>query len=213
MNFGAFRNKHKNMPFFMSKDVVREYPGRQNVLNQLRRWQSRGLILKLRRGMYILNSEERAVTPSAAFIANQLYGPSYVSLEYALGLYDFIPERVYDVTSITTKKTASFKNDLGVFAYRHLKPEVFRGFRFEKGDGGFGFLIAEPEKAIVDFVYLKLPFFKNDYKEILEQSYRFQNLGKLNRRRIKMFAGLFGSRKLESVIKAFVELIKEEEKR
>lgn len=210
MDFNKFKNKHKNMPLFMSKDAVKEGPDRQNMRNQLKRWQTRGLIVKLRRGVYILNKEERIVTPSISFVANQLYSPSYVSLEYALGLYGLIPERVYDVTSITTKKTASFTNELGTFVYRHLKPRAFRAFRIEKGSDGFDFLIAEPEKAIVDFIYFNLPVFKKDYKGTLNQSYRFQSIKDISGKRLTELARLFNNPKLERVIGAFVELIKEE---
>lgn len=212
MDYLGFKNKFQNIPIILSKDVVRLQKDSQNIRNQLNRWQSKGLIIKLKRGMYLLNKNDRKVSPSKHFIANQLYQPSYVSLEYALSFYGLIPERVSDVTSITTKKTNHFRNKLGVFIYQHIKPEAFKGFNILKEENGLSSFIAEPEKAIIDFLYLNLRKFRLDVKEILRSSYRFQNLEGLRQKKITDLAKAFNNHRLMEIARYFCEFIREEAK-
>lgn len=210
MRYIEFKNKVLGLPLITNKDIAYFAKDKQAILNQLRRWQDKGLIIRLRRGMYILNANDRKQTPNSSFIANQLYAPSYVSLEYALSFYGIIPERAVEVTSVTTKKTARFKNELGAFIYRHIKPAAFRAFKAAKDANGLAFFIAEPEKAVVDFLYLKLNEIRPSDKDIFEASYRFQNIEGLSQKRITELAELFNSDKLNKVSRLFCEFIKRE---
>lgn len=210
MNYTDFRNKFKYTPVIFSKDLSgRKAKETQAMRNQLSRWCAKGLIIKLKRGVYILNESDRNINPGLQFIANQLYGPSYVSLEFALNLYGLIPERVSDITSVTTRKTMIIRNDLGVFIYQHIKPDVFRGFKAVKEDTGTTFFIAEPEKAVVDFLYLNLNNMPVDNTAIFRDSYRFQNLEQLKAARITEFSRLFNSSKLTKAAGNFLKFIKE----
>ncbi|MDI6841100.1 MAG: hypothetical protein QMD71_09715 [bacterium] len=141
----------------------------------------------MKRGLYILNESDRKIYPSRVFLANSLYSPSYVSTEYALGFYDLIPEKVEDVTSITTKKTAKFTNAFGTFLYQHVKTDLFFGFTQIEDENGFPVLIAEPEKAMLDFIYLNLQDFKDKGKDIFSLSYRLQNLDTLKKEKTNEF--------------------------
>jgi len=209
MNYIAFKNKVKDLPVIFSRDLFsRKTRENQPMRNQLTRWCRKGLIIKLRRGAYILNEADRKINPGLKFIANQLYGPSYVSLEFALNLYALIPEKVVDITSVTTRKTMSIKNDLGVFIYQHIKPSAFRGFNALKEDYGFTVFIAEPEKAVVDFLYLNLGKIPADNTAIFRESYRFQNLERLSRARIMELSKLFNNPKLMKVAENFSNLLK-----
>lgn len=212
MRYAEFKKDVLRLPIISSKDILFFENRRQPIRNQLGRWQKNGLVIKLRRGAYLLNENDRKVTPSKQFIANQLYAPSYVSLEYALGLYGFIPERVSDVTSITARKTMRFKNALGEFRYQHIKPAAFGGFKSAKDEAGLSFFIAIPEKAVVDFLYMNMAGIQPHDKEIFRISYRFQNIESLNRQKIMKAAALFGSEKLMKVAGSFCEFIKEERK-
>ncbi len=69
--------------------------------NQLTRWGKNGLIIQLKRGVYMLNKNDQKLHPSRFYLANQLLWPSYVSLESALGYYGLIPEAVADVVTPT----------------------------------------------------------------------------------------------------------------
>jgi predicted transcriptional regulator of viral defense system len=213
MNYHDFKNKVQNWPLIYSRDLMLPEADKQVIRNQLERWQAKKLLIKLKKGIFLLNPNDRKITPSRMFIANQLYFPSYVSLEYALGFYGLIPERVSNVTSVTTKKTQRLKNELGEFVYQHIKPEALRGFRAQKDESGLNFFIAEPEKAIVDFCYLNLKNFTADFEGVFEENYRFQNLETLDIRKLTGFARLFNSGKLVCVISSFCGFVKKEKKR
>ena len=106
------------------------------------------LLLKLRNGLYALRTEP----PSDLEIANRLYGPSYVSFEYALAFYQVIPETVYTVTSATTKITREFEVLGRSYEYSRIKKEAYTGYRLTKVSGAEA-LVATPEKALVDYCY------------------------------------------------------------
>lgn len=82
-----------------------------------------------------------------------MYSPSYVSLESALSKYGFIPEGVFQIISCTTRKTQSFETPLNSFKYRHLKAELYFGYHLEAW-GDYHYAIAEPEKTLIDYLYL-----------------------------------------------------------
>lgn len=107
-----------------------------------------GLFLRLKKGLYALKTD----VPGEKEIANRLYRPSYISFAYALAYYNILPEMPYQVTSATTKSTRLFTIQDKVFAYYSVKKEVFTGYILKK-EGELSFLIAEPEKALVDYLY------------------------------------------------------------
>lgn len=212
MTYNEFKNNVQKMPLILTKDVLLSGNNKQATLNQLNRWQKKKLLFKLKRGVFILNPNDRKINPSKAYIANQLYGPSYVSLEYALNYYGLIPERVADLTSVTSKKTMHLKNGLGDFVYLHIKTEAFRSFKMLKDEAGLNFFIAEPEKAVADFIYLNIEKFKKPYGEIFEESYRFQNLELLRPKEIIRVAGFFDNDKLMRVSEVLCKLVKKEKR-
>lgn len=210
MNYAEFKNRVQPWPIIFSRDIMLGRKDKQAIRNQLERWSSKKLLIKLRRGVFILNENDRKINASRAYIANQLYSPSYVSLEYALNYYDLIPERVSDLTGITTKKTMRFMNQAGTFIYQHIKPGAFRGFKMLKDEAGLLFLMAEPEKALVDFFYLNLGRIRREDEKVFEESYRLQNLEILRTKKLMEFALLFDSRKLMDVAQNLCKLIKRE---
>lgn len=208
MKFKEFKSKIREFPVFSSSQLSTLTSNIQVLKNQLTFWHKQGLVLRLKRGLYILNEEDRKINPPRTFIANQLVSPSYVSTEYALYFYGLIPEKVEDITSVTTKKTTVIKNSLGVFRYQHLNADCFKGFEQVGEKGGFSFFIATPEKAIADFLYLNLSNFSVEDKDIFGLSYRFQNTSALNKKRLKDFVKLFNNQKLIKVVNSFCEFIK-----
>ena len=211
MRYEEFKNSVIRLPVIFSRDVLLRCKDKQVVRNQLNRWVAKGLLIKLRRGIYILNENDRKIIASRGYIANQLYNPSYISLEYALGFYGLIPERVYDVTSITTKKTLNIKNSLGSFVYSHVKLRAYRGFHALNDESGFNFFLATPEKAILDFIYLNMKKFKKPYKKIFEESYRLQNIDILKPKRLKMLVPFYDSRKTREITHVLLAWIAEGE--
>jgi len=198
MKFSEFKSKFKDLPLLPTGLLFSKAKGAD--FNQLNRWCKQGLLLQLRRGLYILGPDERKIEPSRTYLAGQLYQPSYVSLEYALSRYGLIPERVADITSVSTKKTAKFTNNFGTFSYQTVKPSVFRGFVTEKDEAGLPYFIAEPEKAVADFVYLNLGKVATGAAErTLLESFRFQDLGSLRKNKIAEYFGLFKSKRMHDL--------------
>ncbi len=205
MKFDNFKNKIKNLPFFSTSFISTLTDDSETLKVQLSSWKKKGLIIPLRKGLYILKENEEKI-PSTFYLANQMYIPSYISMESALHYYGLIPEFVAQVTSITTRKTSSFKNKFGVFTYQHLKPKVYTGFtHIREINSNLQSLIANPEKAIVDFLYLNLSTFNESSPDIFHKSYRFQNCGKVNRKKIKTYAKLFNSKKLIVISDLFIQ--------
>lgn len=126
---------------------------RETLKQSLSRWKKNKFIEPLRKGLYELVYPEPSHL-SDMYLANKIYTPSYVSLETALSHYGFIPEVSMAVLSITSKPTRQFKNPHGLFIYRSVQPRSFGGYTIER-HGGLEVLIAEPEKALADFLYFK----------------------------------------------------------
>jgi len=154
----------------------------------LHRYKKQGFILQLKRGLYVLPD----VLPPDVYIANRLYCPSYISLEFALSYHGVIPETVYEITSVTTKSTSRFETLGKVFSYRKIKKAAYTGYEIQKQQG-LSFNIANAEKAFVDTNYLRLI---NRQKPIS----RF-NKEKIDSKKAIKYALLFGKKKLTSVIK------------
>ncbi len=109
-----------------------------------------GKIFPVVRGLYETDKD----TPGY-LLAGAIYGPSYLSFEYALSHYGFIPERVYAYTSATygKKKKKLHKTDFGVFLYRDVPECIYpEGLRLER-EGDRYYQIASPEKALCDKMY------------------------------------------------------------
>jgi len=211
MKYTDFKKKIQNFPIFSSSHISNLTDNEQVLRNQLTQWRKQGLIFRLKKGLYILNETDRKISPSRLFIANSLLSPSYISTECALSFYSLIPEKVEDVTSVTTKKTTSFKNIFGTFYYQHLKISSFLGFKQFKDESNLPVFIAEPEKALVDFFYLNLSNFNKNDKDIFKYSYRFQNLSDLNIEKLRYFAQTFLNKKLLRVVESFCSFTKSEE--
>lgn len=150
MNFLSFHKKLKVFPVFGLKDIQKFFPDFDR--RRLSEWTARELLIKLRRGYYAFAETERNAQ-FLQFAANKIYSPSYISLESALEYYSFIPEGVFGTYSVSTLNTTGFDTPFGHFSYRHIKPAMFFGYRILTM-GGISIKLADPEKAILDFLYL-----------------------------------------------------------
>ncbi len=149
MNFVEFRRELQSVPFFSVQDIKKI---RGKVYHhRLVEWQKKGLVERIANGVYKFSDVDLDEL-KLFFIANKIYSPSYISLETALAFYNFIPESSYNFTSVTTRKTSYFNTKYGKFFYRKIKNSLFFGYNLQKKDN-FYFKIAEPEKAIIDFLY------------------------------------------------------------
>ena len=117
-----------------------------------------GLVTPIKKGMYVVSPEITGIPISLPLVANLLYGPSYVSMDYALAYYGIIPEMVVEVTSMTTKRGKAYDLSIGRFSYTHSQPELYSiGIDRVENPDQTGFLMASPEKALCD----KLIFTRN----------------------------------------------------
>ncbi len=117
-----------------------------------------GLLLPIKKGLYAVSPEITGIPISLPLVANLLYGPSYVSMEYALHHHGIIPERVVEITSMTTRRGKTYDLTVGRFSYTHSPPEFYSiGIDRIENPDQTGFLMASPEKALSD----KLVFTRN----------------------------------------------------
>jgi hypothetical protein len=112
-----------------------------------------GHIIRIRKGLYIFGPLWRRNTLALEPIANLVYGPSAISLDYSMSWYGLIPERVSTITSITTGRSNEFFTPEGNFTYTHLSAGRFSAglIRHETSFGKF--IMAGPLKALADKVW------------------------------------------------------------
>lgn len=158
MIFEEFRKEFIDQICFTSNQVYAWHPGFDK--NTLSRWVKKGYLIKLRNNLYTF-SELKSVNNIHFYIANRIYRPSYLSLHTALSFHGLIPESIVQSTSVSTMKTAYFKNELGIFSYKKIKNELFFGYTQLEFTKDKTFLIALPEKALLDLFYL-YPFYNNE---------------------------------------------------
>ncbi|MBU2592670.1 hypothetical protein KKD61_04385 [Patescibacteria group bacterium] len=124
---------------------ITEINKESSLFNLISRLIKNNIFIKIERGKYQL---AKAVVHEFE-IANFLYDASYISFESALNFYGILSQFPYEITSATSKKTIDKKFQNKVFAYTHIKKELFWGI--EKKNN---FLIASPEKTLLDQLYL-----------------------------------------------------------
>lgn len=119
-------------------------------------WLKNGSLIRVKKGLYVFGDQVTKQPYSLELLANLIYGPSAISLRYALSFYGLIPERVSVITSITNKRNKQFTTPVGHFTYRYLNQHRYAmGIELKTSAAGYSFLIASPEKALCDLVYLE----------------------------------------------------------
>lgn len=202
MNILEFKEKLKDFVAVNLNDIRKIDAGFD--LRRLNEWQEKGYIKMIRRGYYAFSN--LTINESVLFLlANKIYTPSYVSLEMALSHFNLIPEAVYGITSVSSRKTNHFKTDFGEFIYRHIKPQLMFGYQLISYDGQ-NFKIAEPEKAILDYFYLNadlnaaedfdgLRFNGNEFREQTDKD------------KLQSYLITFGNKRLEKRFNKFLKYI------
>jgi hypothetical protein len=120
---------------------------RDKITDMLRQ----GIFIRVKKGLYVFGEKYRRYPYSKELLANLVYGPSYVSLDYALAYYGLIPEGVEALTSITPNRSRRFATPVGLFIYRQIPARAYEaGMVRVDGEHDQAFLIASPEKALAD---------------------------------------------------------------
>lgn len=202
MNWIEFKNRMFDLGCFSIHQVYAWQPGFDR--NNFRRWAQKGYLVRLRQGVYAF-PEYRQKPEMAAYFASRIYNPSYISLHSALSFYGLIPETVVQITSVTSLKTAFFKNVFGEYSYKSVREDLMFGYSQRSLPDGRAMPFASPEKAILDLLYL-YPFY-NTEDEIRDLRLDEDNLRKdINRQQLASFATRFRSRALENRLQRLIKV-------
>ena len=163
MNYLKFKNRFFDLGCFNVHQVYAWQPDFDK--SNLTRWIKRGLLVKLRNVCY--SFPEYLKQPDFRYlVSNRMYLPSYVSLHTVLAFYGMIPEAVITVTAVSALKKTTFENAFGTFTYQQIASELMFGYDVKPFTGGHALLFAQPEKALLDLLYL-YPFY-NTLQEMEE---------------------------------------------
>lgn len=141
----------------------------------IKRLEARKVLHRLERDKYMLSGR---VTHDF-IVANFLYAPSYISAQTALNYYGILPQFPYEITSITTRKSITKTIQGKVFRYIQIKNTLFWGYDMQEGA-----LIANPEKALLDLLYLKT-------KGLATVHLDEYDLKRMNKARFRVYSKLF----------------------
>ena len=172
---------------------------------RLNEWQNKGYIKKVIKGFYIFSDLE--ISENILFlIANKIYFPSYISLESAFSYYNIIPEGVYSVTSITTRKTFKPAGSFTNSNYKKIKEEYFFGYKLIEFKSRY-FKIASLEKSIIDYFYFNQK--KDSSNDFYEMRLNTSSLSEqINLKIIKNYLEIFNKKSLTKCVNNLLEFVK-----
>lgn len=146
--------------------LLKEYKRPNDKISELIK---SGDLTSIKNGLYIPGKRSKVPVPEPFLIANHLWGPSYVSFESALSFWGFIPERVFEISSVTVKITKRYKTSAGRFTYRHAElPYYSYGIINTRLTEKQRVLIACPEKAICDKIAMTPGVQLRSPKQVIE---------------------------------------------
>lgn len=142
--------KHELIDYVQLMSLLADYKAPHRKISGLLKSK---VLIRIKKGLYVLGEEYRNNPINLAIVANLIYGPSYVSQEFALQYYGLIPERVEVITSMTNKRNKIYVTPIGRFTYTYLNTKKFQvGINWQNLGGEVYFLMASPEKAIADIL-------------------------------------------------------------
>lgn len=140
-------------PVFTTHDLAALSGRSSSTLTQcLGRLVRQGLLGKVCRGVWA--EPGHAGGPSAFEMIPYLFPRHrvYVSFITALHMHGIIEQIPQVITLASTSHTKTVRTQMGIFSVHQIAPAFFDGFDWYKGEGSF--LIAGPEKALIDSLYL-----------------------------------------------------------
>jgi predicted transcriptional regulator of viral defense system len=163
----------------------------------------KGYLIGLRQG-YFTFPEYKTKPDYAFYFANRMYKPSYISLHTALSFYGMIPESVVQITSVSSLKTAAFKNDIGTYSYQSIKENLLFGYELKSITENRTIQIATPEKALLDLLYL-YPFYDSEQEMLeLRLDEDFMQVD-LNKERLNEYSSNFKNKALDQRLKLLIK--------
>ena len=181
---------------------------------QLSRWAREGKISQVRRGLYCLNAPWRKCPPADwPEICGMAETGSWVSEAAALYLYGIIPDAVFHSTSLgpstAMRRIERSDGNATRMSFRRVKPELNFGCRYEYGGtrewGWTRFVMADPEKAVLDWAYTNPHALHPGWLEELRLDYE-----SLDASRVEQYAMRFDSPRVEKFARRLAERIREE---
>jgi hypothetical protein len=174
---------------------------------------ARGEIVRVKKGLYVFGELFQQHPISRELLANLIYGPSYVSLDYALSYHGLIPDRVDAVTSVTPGRSRAFATPFGLFSYRGIGENRYTEGVVLEESGDTPFLIASPEKALVDKVWTDHRFSGArllDFEPYLFDDLRLEaiRLTDLDGQRLAAIARAYDSPKIHRLVRYLQKLEK-----
>jgi hypothetical protein len=156
-------------------DMLKEYKRPYDKIDELVKQQ---MLLQVRRGLYIPGYGLGIALPEPLLIANHLYGPSYVSLDSALSYWGLIPERVYEISSMTTMRSKTFKTTVARFSYINMAlPYYSFGIQQVQLTNKQTVLMASQEKALCDKIITTSGILLRSIRQTMElliEDFRFE---------------------------------------
>ncbi len=197
MQYSEFKKNFTTFGCFYADQVLATMPDFN--CKKLEHWRRHQLIIKLRQNFYAL--EECVRMPnSELYLSNFIHKPSYISLHSALAFHGIISDTIYnkaaEITAVSTIKTVAFRNDIGVFTYKKIKPNLMFGYKQYPFDDSQNrsISIANPEKALLDMFYIYHPNTHQEIKEFQINKSFVRN--KINLDNLLQMAKLYSSKAL-----------------
>ena len=163
-NIKAYSEQPLNKQLLM--DLLKEYKRPHDKIDELVK---QGVLVQLKRGLYIPSTKIDIVPTEPLLIANHLYGPSYISLDTALSYWGLIPERVYEISSVTTNNSKMYKTAVGRFSYKNMPlPYYSFGIKQVQLTKKQTVLMASMEKALCDKIIATPGVLLRSVKQTLE---------------------------------------------
>lgn len=182
------------------KPLLKDYSNPDDFLSRLVK---NGELVRLKNGFFLIAESIKNAPVPYEQIANLLYGPSYISFEWALSFYNMIPEGVYVVTSASATKSKIFSTSTGTFDYIYLSHQRYAiGITQEENAIG-RYLIATPEKALADLVHLKSKKLegKNLLDDLIEARRMDEDcLKKLDKKHLRDIADQYSSKAVTNLV-------------
>lgn len=154
MDFRMMFKHYANVPVarHLMLELLKDYNRPNDKISELIK---SGDLISVRRGLYVTGPGIDLPQPEPFLIANHLRGPSYVSVEAALSYWGLIPERTYEISSVTVKTSKKYNTPVGRYTYQQLSlPYYAFGIRSVELAPKQSALIASPEKALCDKIIL-----------------------------------------------------------
>ena len=203
MNYTNFKAQFFPLICFSPHQVYALHPDFNK--NNLTNWLKKEYVVKLKNGLYTF-PEYKQESFYYMYFANRMYKPSYISTHTALAFYGLIPEAVVQITNVSSLKTAQFENQFGNYTYQNIQASLMFGFEAKPYKNGLYMLMAQPEKALLDLLYLNSYYITwQDFEALRIDEDLLEEL--ISVVRLQSYAKLFQNKRLQNIVDALTKTL------